>query len=365
MTTTGIGPRRRTIRNNRLRFLGVVVIVVGALGPFFARPVLQPVRAFSSSSSSPSSITSRTDSNGFGGAINAGNDIDNAKPTIRVVPMAVSAPDHDSSGSNDGGDPPVLTKDVAGLADLRYDEWMSSSMRPPPSRYAFRMATAEIAAERAEAGAVTFLARQHTRARESGGAIVGAAELSPIEFEGTQPCRGEADPRPNDQNHVSLYVTDVVTSSKHRRMGIANRLMDALEHYAYETFASGKGKESENENDTSVVTLYLHVKPDNPSARSFYANPERGYGEPPSTLPFDTALLEDNAGIETGKQILLCKTLTRATHREAAVRLERQLASSPRGNGAETTTTTSAQGFGGGFGGSNHKAKKKPKRKKR
>merc|ERR1719416_364040 len=60
-----------------------------------------------------------------------------------------------------------------------------------------------------------------------------------------------------------LYVTDVVTSSKHRRMGIANALMDALESYAAEKF------------ETDNTLLYLHVKEDNVAAQKFYRDARR------------------------------------------------------------------------------------------
>lgn len=217
---------------------------------------------------------------------------------------------------------PVRTQaDVVALADLRYDEWIAtndddvadgqdSSTDPPlPSRYAFRMATAEIAAERTEGGAVAFLARAGMQPKANTGTCtedkssydedtatsttstyvpVGAAELSPIEFDGAI--------KSQQQSTRFLYVTDVVTSSRHRRMGIANTLMDALESFALETYGA----------DT---ILYLHVKEDNVAAQKFYENPKRGYAAPTTEhlRNIDVSRLEDNAG--TAGQILMCKSL--------------------------------------------------------
>ena len=221
---------------------------------------------------------------------------------------------------------PVQTQaDIVALADLRYDEWIAndnasdgddypSSDPPLPSRYAFRMATAEIAAERTEGGAVAFLAKlaaagtqptAHTNTDGksdditvlSKGLPVGAAELSPIEFDGaiTRQLSQDKDTS-TAQQPTRLYVTDVVTSSKHRRMGIANTLMDALESFALEKFGT----------DTM---LYLHVKNDNAAAQKFYQNPKRGYVAPTSEQlqNIDVRRLEDNAG--TAGQILMCKSL--------------------------------------------------------
>ena len=221
---------------------------------------------------------------------------------------------------------PVQTQaDIVALADLRYDEWIAndnasdgddnpSSDPPLPSRYAFRMATAEIAAERTEGGAVAFLAKLAAAGTQptentntdgkndditalSRGVPVGSAELSPIEFDGaiTRQLSQDKDTI-TAQQPTRLYVTDVVTSSKHRRMGIANTLMDALETFALEKFGT----------DTM---LYLHVKKDNAAAQKFYQNPKRRYVAPTSEQlqNIDVRRLEDNAG--TAGQILMCKSL--------------------------------------------------------
>lgn len=196
---------------------------------------------------------------------------------------------------------PVTTQsDVVALADLRYDEWIAApsdedvirndkaDQPPPPSRYAFRMATAEIAAERSEGGGASFLAFDDN---DGSPAAVGAAELSPIEFDGAI-LKTDTE---NTAPHM-LYVTDVVTSSRHRRMGIANALMDVLEQYAINNYGSG-------------TVLFLHVKPENEAAQNFYSNSKRGYSVPKSEQLGGIHLdrLEENSG--TAGQILLCKTL--------------------------------------------------------
>ena len=264
---------------------------------------------------------------------------------------------------------PVQTQaDTVALADLRYDEWIAkddnggdiafgsddpSSGPPLPSRYAFRMATAEIAAERTEGGAVAFLARlgmqptANTSPEGKNGddtAIstcvpVGAAELSPIEFDGAiiwQPPDGKD--TFTAQQPTRLYVTDVVTSSKHRRMGIANTLMGALESFALEKFGT----------DTM---LYLHVKEDNVAAQKFYQNPKRGYAAPTSEQlhNIDIRRLEDNAG--TAGQILMCKSLLDCS---LPVQLEK-----------EKDDSNNIRGFGGTAAKGKTATQKNSKRKKR
>lgn len=98
---------------------------------------------------------------------------------------------------------------------------------------------------------------------------VGAAELSPIEFDGAITTKQSDDKDAAQQLPTILYVSDVVTSSSHRRMGIASTLMDALETFAFEKSGAG-------------TMLYLHVKEENMVAQKFYTNPSRGYGAPTS-----------------------------------------------------------------------------------
>ena len=215
---------------------------------------------------------------------------------------------------------PVQTQaDIVALADLRYDEWIGNDDQsdgddnPVPRRFAFRTATADIAAERTEGGAVAFLAQLAVAGMQptantdgkldddtalSKGVPVGAAELSPIEFDGaiTRTQHSRDKDTSTAQQPTRLYVTDVVTSSKHRRMGIANTLMDALESFALEKFGTN-------------TMLCLHVKEDNVAAQKFYQNPKRGYAVPtPEQLQnIDVSRLEDNAG--TAGQMLMCKSL--------------------------------------------------------
>jgi len=389
-----------------------------ALG--FAVPASTKKRGFGGITPSRSSSSRNSDSD-------SKNHNNPTHATIRVDPLLVPPPKPETN--NRFGEPlPVLTPDIVGLADLRYDEWMASSetetetetettiangesmSRSPPSRYAFRMATAEILSERSEGGSVTFVAKlqlqlqlqlqrqqqkQKSKSKETQERIVvGAAELSPIEFEGIVLPH---DPS-SDAKQVGLYVTDVVTSSLHRRMGIANRLMDALEHYAYEHYAVNKTADANANananaaNEAVVVTLYLHVKANNPLARSFYSNPQRGYvlwdtkadtdadtdaETVGACCRFDTARLETNAGIDPCEgQVLLCKTLTPSGHRQLTDRIAAQEArlsnEKATDEGAEAqvasaSTSASAakksQGFGGGFGGASNTSKRNKKGK--
>ena len=205
---------------------------------------------------------------------------------------------------------PTLTLDLMDLATLRYDEWIRTTndnhQTPAPSQRAFAMATAEIAQERSQLGAIPFLAKLPQHSNNSHKAIpVGAAELSPAEFEGAL--------QESIQSRHRWYVTDVVTSSHHRRMGIANKLMEYMEQYAYDhskdsTTTTGDNREPTT--STTPTTLYLHVKPDNHAALQFYQSPKRGYTVPTNDEleGLDCKKLAETAG--TQGQLLLCKTLT-------------------------------------------------------
>eukprot|EP00563_Minutocellus_polymorphus_P017802 CAMPEP_0197723130 /NCGR_PEP_ID=MMETSP1434-20131217/5557_1 /TAXON_ID=265543 /ORGANISM="Minutocellus polymorphus, Strain CCMP3303" /LENGTH=314 /DNA_ID=CAMNT_0043308351 /DNA_START=19 /DNA_END=963 /DNA_ORIENTATION=- len=307
----------------------LVVLALGSLS-FFARPLLHPVEALSSA--------------------------------VSVVQKASRHNGAPNPGANVVAASPVQTQaDVAALADLRYDEWIANddeegagcssdvsssslSSSPQPSRYAFRMATAEIAAERSEGGAVAFLARlkMPPTANIDGGddnAIsipVGAAELSPIEFDGA--IIQQSGGKDAAQLPTRLYVSDVVTSSLHRRMGIASTLMDVLESSAFEKFGTG-------------TMLYLHVKEDNLAAQKFYKKPRRGYGAPTSEQlqHIDVCRLEENAS--TAGQILLCKSLY-CSH----------LPLNPKEENA--STSTSIRGFGSAQSKGKQTAKKSKRRKR-
>lgn len=194
------------------------------------------------------------------------------------------------------------------------------------------MATAEIAAERSEGGAVAFLARLE----DAISIPVGAAELSPIEFDGAITTKQSDDKDAAQQLPTILYVSDVVTSSSHRRMGIASTLMDALETFAFEKSGAG-------------TMLYLHVKEENMVAQKFYTNPSRGYGAPTSEQlqHIDVCRLEENSG--TAGQILLCKSLNCSP-----------LPLNPK----EENTSASIRGFGSAQAKGKQTAKKSKRRKR-
>ena len=90
-----------------------------------------------------------------------------------------------------------------------------------------------------------------------GGGVVtiGAAELSPIELQGVFRTHDEKGNANNNTATKSLYITDVVTSSSHRRLGIGSKLMTALERKAWEMESR---------------CVFLHVAHDNVGARRFY-----------------------------------------------------------------------------------------------
>ena len=199
----------------------------------------------------------------------------------------------------------VKTKrDIISLADLRYNEWMRASSDGDgdgdtnvnvnvnvraPQLSSFRLATAEIFHERNVDASIVFLATLVVDGYEYGGRysngknsdgklVVGAAELSPIELQGVFVNNYDADADadaasspPNNQKQrqqqrqqqqqlinkiaMPLYITDVVTSSTHRRHGIGTKLMLSIETAAWAI-------------ESRVV--FLHVEHDNVGAREFY-----------------------------------------------------------------------------------------------
>lgn len=178
----------------------------------------------------------------------------------------------------------VSPPDLLGLADLRYAEWIQDpNDASAPSKRAFRMATADIVEERAQQGAVIFIAQT-----VDDGSIVGAAELSPIEL---RQCYSKTD---GDDESTCLYVTDVVTARTHRRMGVGEKLMIAVEKEA-----AGKG----------ALWLLLHVKQQNQAALAFYRKVGYTVVEPEGHLlsaqMIDTECLAKNANAQG--QMLLCK----------------------------------------------------------
>jgi ribosomal protein S18 acetylase RimI-like enzyme len=176
-------------------------------------------------------------------------------------------------------------RDEIDLADSRYQEWMlkEDTSNDPPSPYAFRMATAEITRERANHGAIAFLAKSPLSSSTLDAVIVGSAELSTVEFEGTFLNDDKK------RNEEYWYITDVVTSSQHRRMGIGTALMNVMEQHA----AAG-----------SRCNIYLHVCEENVGALRFYQR--RGYEEVSDCQEFNAEKLAENA--DTRGQQLLCKT---------------------------------------------------------
>ena len=142
--------------------------------------------------------------------------------------------------------------DILSLAKLRYQEWMINEINPPILSN-FCKATAEIYNERKVDGSIVFLAKLvHQSDDGSDEMVVGAAELSSIEL---QNCIIN---NSSDNNDIAtpLYITDVVTSSNHRRFGIGTKLMTEVERVAlYEL-------------NSRIV--FLHVEYDNVTARKFY-----------------------------------------------------------------------------------------------
>mmetsp|Transcript_13133 Transcript_13133/g.24156 ORF Transcript_13133/g.24156 Transcript_13133/m.24156 type:complete len:310 (+) Transcript_13133:254-1183(+) len=154
-------------------------------------------------------------------------------------------------------------EDILSLTDLRYQEWMSEDPNPP-NLSSFRLATAEIFHESVEEGSMVFLASMLSNGSADGHGIddgmkkyvtVGAAELSPIELKGVF-IGNENSKSSNAHNEaMSLYITDVVTSSAYRRHGIGSKVMNAVEQNALKMGAR---------------FLFLHVEHDNIGARKFY-----------------------------------------------------------------------------------------------
>jgi len=139
--------------------------------------------------------------------------------------------------------------DILSLAKLRYQEWMIDEVNPPMLSN-FCKATAEIYTERKVDGSIVFLAKL---VHQNDDLVVGAAELSPIEL---QNCIINSSNTNNNEVATPLYITDVVTSSNHRRFGIGTKLMAEVERVAvYEL-------------NSRIV--FLHVEYDNVAARKFY-----------------------------------------------------------------------------------------------
>ena len=142
----------------------------------------------------------------------------------------------------------------------------------PPSLHNFRLATMDICQERCRDGAMIFLAKKTTTDDDrkgsssnnwgDGSVVVGAAELSPIELKDVivlPSCNTIDQPQQQQpkqlNNNLLQYITDVVTSSKSRRLGVGSTLMNAIEQSAW---------------DMGTRCLLLHVEVENELARRFY-----------------------------------------------------------------------------------------------
>ena len=163
--------------------------------------------------------------------------------------------------------------DILSLSDLRYQEWMANDPNPPRIS-SFRMATAEVFHERQMEGSLVSLATMMLNAKDNGKYVtVGAGELSPIELQAVLLVREEQSDGESMFSQIKpLYVTDVVTSSSHRRLGIGSKLMDSIGQSAY---AMGSR------------CVFLHVEYDNIGAIDFYKR--LGY------VPLDADSLGDTA----------------------------------------------------------------------
>jgi len=145
--------------------------------------------------------------------------------------------------------------DILSLAKLRYQEWMINETNPPILSN-FCKATSEIYNERQVDGSIVFLAKLVHQVNINEDLVVGAAELSSIEL---QNCIINRYNNNDIDIATPLYITDVVTSSNHRRFGIGTtgtKLMTEVEQCALYELNSR--------------ILFLHVEYDNIPARSFY-----------------------------------------------------------------------------------------------
>jgi len=204
-----------------------------------------------------------------------------------ITPTPTLTNDNDAGGNRCINIEVIPVKDysdIMKLADLRYDEFVTEESNTGTnfiSKRSFRMATAEIYQERTVEGATVFLATMIENAETI---AVGAAEASPIEFDqAIKVIEGESSSN-SALAPPFLYVTDVVTCSKHRRMGVGNALMEAIEKEAAKRCHYYCNDDNDTNNEGNKISLqntrlFLNVKNDNPSALKFYKNPKLGYSE--------------------------------------------------------------------------------------
>jgi ribosomal protein S18 acetylase RimI-like enzyme len=123
--------------------------------------------------------------------------------------------------------------------------------------------------------------------------IIGTAEISFHEFSETKLGRS----RPKDS---ILYVTEVAVNSKHRRKGIANLMMEAVDKVA-------KIRKTE--------TIYLHVDVENVAALRLYQR--AGYAKLPSDDPvfleFTTKLNLHDGATKGRRHFLMAKDVKEPT----------------------------------------------------
>lgn len=247
--------------------------------------------------------------------------------------------------------------DILSLADLRYQEWMSEDPNPPKLS-SFRLATAEIYHERKderEGGSTVFLAtmldNNISDNRHTAPVPVGAAELSPIELRGVFNSNDDNKLANDLREAMPLYITDVVTSSAHRRLGIGSNLMNAVETTARELGSR---------------FVFLHVEHVNIGAMQFYKR--LGYAEvvdatdgmisfnlgdgglsKGNLIDMDVERIAVNAG--TVGQLLMFKHLLSPTGKEVS--------STAQSSSAKDSSASARGGFG------NRKVNQKKKKRKR
>jgi ribosomal protein S18 acetylase RimI-like enzyme len=242
-------------------------------------------------------------------------------------------------------DPQRPGGEIKSLAELRYNEWIRD-VHPNVSPHAFLAATIELLEERVVQGGATVLLAQRAasptamlsedhdsaisdrergkngplfRSRESM-AVVGAAELSPLELDGCTLSNGLA----TDGHEFGrfLYVTDVVTCRTFRRQGVALALMKAMEELAVQYPSRHRDNHTSDWTKTpsrapTPTTLLLHVEATNLAALQLYQGEALKYktlsisssGSDGLSLAsiLDVARLAENAGVTN--QLLLYKTL--------------------------------------------------------
>ncbi len=126
------------------------------------------------------------------------------------------------------------------------------------------------------------------------GSVVGAAELSPIELKDVVIVPNITnEQKQQERNNVDnsnrlRYVTDVVTSSSSRRLGVGSKLMNDVEKSAW---------------DLGTRCLLLHVEDENEMARRFYEKLNYVYvgGETTTIVSDGVASLHLESSVDGGE----------------------------------------------------------------